>query len=294
MVTSIRNRSLIVLGVVLAIALIGGTVALAAGLLLLPPGPVTVSHGPWNAGTMGSTSDITLSNIPAGYDVTNGVYAGWCFEDNHQENAPLTNVTLVELSGVIGSQINYLINHRTGYSAQDVQVAIWLLTGTYGGTFPLTQAAQDLYNAALPNSAYVPGPGEVVAVSVISDNFAANVYQDTIIEVPLSPPPGGEGCTPGYWRNHLEDWPPTGYSPSDDFDTIFGVDYFNPDITLGKAITLGGGGVNKVARHGTAALLSAAHPDVSYPYTEAEVIAFVQSRNIDPLVAANELGCTIP
>lgn len=106
-------------------------------------------------------------------------------------------------------------------------------------------------------------------------------------------PPSGEGCTPGYWRNHLEEWAPTGYAPGDDFDTTFGVDYFNPDITLEQAVNLGGGGVNRVARHGTAALLSAAHPDVDYPYTVAEVIAYVQSGNVDDLVTANELGCPI-
>ncbi|MDH5515768.1 MAG: hypothetical protein OEY45_11480 [Gammaproteobacteria bacterium] len=107
-------------------------------------------------------------------------------------------------------------------------------------------------------------------------------------------PPGGEGCTPGYWKNHLEDWPATGYSPGDDFDTTFGVDLFSPDITLEAAVNAKGGGVKKLARHGTAALLSAAHPDVGYPFTEAEVIALVQAGDVDPLVAANELGCEIP
>ncbi len=108
------------------------------------------------------------------------------------------------------------------------------------------------------------------------------------------PPPGDEGCTPGYWKNHLEDWPATGYSPSADFDATFWVNLFNPNITLETAINLGGGGVNKLARHGTAALLSAAHPDVNYPYSVAQVIAYVQAGNVDPLVAANELGCNIP
>jgi hypothetical protein len=106
-------------------------------------------------------------------------------------------------------------------------------------------------------------------------------------------PPGGEGCTPGYWKNHLGDWSPTGYSPADDFDAAFGVDLFSPDITLDDAVNARGGGVKKLARHGTAALLSAAHPQVNYPFTVAEVIALVQAGDVDPLVAANELGCEI-
>lgn len=111
---------------------------------------------------------------------------------------------------------------------------------------------------------------------------------------PPPPPPGYEGCTPGYWRNHSEDWSATGYGWSDDYDFTFGVNYFTPDITLGTAIWKGGGGVNVLARHGTAALLSAAHPDVNYPYSVAQVIAFVQAGNVGPLIEANELGCSIP
>jgi hypothetical protein len=289
------KRRIIAIGVVLAISLVAASVALALGLLNLPLVPVTITHGVWNAGTMGSTLDIWLSNVPAGFDVTNGTYAGWCTEDNFQLNAPVTDLTLVEASGFPWDKINYLLNHRTGYSAQDVQVAIWLLTGTYAGTFPITAPAQALFDDANANGVgFVPVAGNVVAVWVVSDNFSVDQYQDTIIEVPFNPPPGGEGCTPGYWRNHYESWAATGYALTDDFDATFGVDYFNPNITLQDAIWKGGGGLNKIARHGTAALLSAAHPDVNYPYTVAEVIDFVKSGDVEALVSANELGCQIP
>lgn len=110
---------------------------------------------------------------------------------------------------------------------------------------------------------------------------------------PTPPPAGFEGCTPGYWRNHLQAWPATGYSTNQDFDTVFGVNYFATDITLGQAIKLGGGGYNVIARHGTAALLSASHSGVNYPYTVAEVIAFVKANNASALEAANELGCPL-
>jgi hypothetical protein len=106
--------------------------------------------------------------------------------------------------------------------------------------------------------------------------------------------PGGEGCTPGYWKNHLESWPPTGLSPFDDFDTTFGVDYFDPDITLDEAVNARGGGTNKVARHGTAALLNALHPDVNYSVSAADVIAAVQAGDVDALVGFNELSSECP
>lgn len=105
--------------------------------------------------------------------------------------------------------------------------------------------------------------------------------------------PGGEGCTPGYWKNHLDSWGATGYSPSDDFDTVFGVDYFTPDVTLLQALNLGGGDVYRLGRHGTAALLDAAHSGVDYPYTVAEVISMVQAGNADALEAANETYCPL-
>ena len=145
------------------------------------------------------------------------------------------------------------------------------------------------------------GDGEVVTVTTNAHSFT-EVAEFTLegsggidnIQVCRTSEPPGEGCTPGYWKNHLEDWPPTGFAPTDDFDTVFGTGYFSPDITLGDAVRLGGGGVRKLARHGTAALLSAAHPDVSYPFSVAEVIALVQAGDVDPLVSANELGCEIP
>lgn len=112
--------------------------------------------------------------------------------------------------------------------------------------------------------------------------------------VTCKPPTGGQGCTPGYWKNHLEDWPPTGYSPADIFNAVFGVSYFGSSYDLGDAINQGGGGVRRLARHGTAALLNAAHPNVNYPYSVAQVIAWVRAGVADPLAQANELGCNIP
>ena len=115
----------------------------------------------------------------------------------------------------------------------------------------------------------------------------------TSTPTPTPPPPGDEGCSPGYWKNHLDSWVATGYSPDDDFDGTFGVYLFDPNITLGEAIRKGGGGVKKLARHGTAALLSAAHPAVGYPLSVADVIAAVQAGDAETLADANELGCPI-
>lgn len=113
---------------------------------------------------------------------------------------------------------------------------------------------------------------------------------------PTKTPIGFAGCTPGYWRNHYASWEPTGFSTEDVFNTIFSVNYFEPDFTLGDAIWQGGGHFERAARHGAAALLNASHPDVEYPYSVAQVIAFVQAgdeNSINFLETANELGCSI-
>lgn len=118
---------------------------------------------------------------------------------------------------------------------------------------------------------------------------------------------GGDGCTPGYWRNHADRWLVA--AAGDDFDAAFGVDLFSPDVTLGWAIWAQGGGLGALARHAAAALLNSygGVPNgdggtVDFPYTTAEVIALVQSAAADPalvesvknlLASANELGCPL-
>jgi hypothetical protein len=149
------------------------------------------------------------------------------------------------------------------------------------------------YDTFVPWVAIPDGRLNRTAISVSTNGGATwsrlAINEDFLECAPIA----GEGCTPGYWKNHLDDWALTGYSPADDYDTTFGVGLFSPDITLDEAVNARGGGVKKLARHSTAALLSAAHPQVNYPYSIAEVIALVQAGNVEPLVTANELGCEI-
>ena len=85
---------------------------------------------------------------------------------------------------------------------------------------------------------------------------------------------GEEGCTPGYWKNHVDNWfedagnTIPSYNPGDEFGDVFGVDY--GDVTLIEALQGGGGkgiaGAHKIlARAATAAVLNAAHEGLGYP-----------------------------
>jgi hypothetical protein len=93
---------------------------------------------------------------------------------------------------------------------------------------------------------------------------------------PPPPPVADEGCTPGFWRQeqHFDSW--VGYSPTDDFETVFGVDASFDPHTLLDAVWLGGGGEQALARHAVAALLDSTSLD-NYAYTTTDVITMVQT-----------------
>jgi hypothetical protein len=97
----------------------------------------------------------------------------------------------------------------------------------------------------------------------------------TSIQIPRAfaagtPVPTPEGCTPGFWKNHTSEW--VAYSPTDDFDTVFGVDAFDPNRTLYQALRRGGGGVNALGCHAVAALGKS-----RFGLSTAEVISMTQA-----------------
>jgi hypothetical protein len=138
-----------------------------------------------------------------------------------------------------------------------------------------------------------------VTLEATQDRVASSAGSLTVT---CTPPDdgGGEGCTPGFWKQvqHFDSW--TGYSPTDDYETVFGVDAsFTLDL-LG-ALEQGGGGEKALGRHAVAGLLNSTSGGVSYDYSTAEVIALVQAayasgdfegaKNL--LEAANESGCPL-
>ena len=105
---------------------------------------------------------------------------------------------------------------------------------------------------------------------------------DDLVFCKDEPQGGGQGCTPGYWKqsHHFDDW--VNHDPSDLFGSLFDLPgalqrpEHNVDpasLTLLDAVTLRGGGVNALMRHTVAALLNATNPSVDYDYSEADVIS---------------------
>jgi hypothetical protein len=99
----------------------------------------------------------------------------------------------------------------------------------------------------------------------------------------------GQACSPGFWRNHPNDWCKTGFNPTlnhcftgpaTKFVDAFMItnftsgqipNNFNKNITLLQAVSLSGGTFNQALFQGSAALLSASHPDVSFPASVADI-----------------------
>jgi hypothetical protein len=97
------------------------------------------------------------------------------------------------------------------------------------------------------------------------------------LRVPVAP--GDQGCTPGYWKNHLSAWTGTGLSPTDLVGDTFTVPANLSALsgaTLREALGFGGGpgvlGAGRILlRAGVAAMLNAGHPSVNYTSTQTQV-----------------------
>ncbi len=118
----------------------------------------------------------------------------------------------------------------------------------------------------------------------------------------------GEGCTPGYWKNHTDSWP-TEYSPDQTVKSVFNQASEFPTLandTLLQALGYGGGsetegGARILLRAAVAAVLNASS-EVDYPRSEGDVVNDVNDALAsgdratmialaNALDADNNLGC---
>lgn len=133
-----------------------------------------------------------------------------------------------------------------------------------------------------------------------SKGAIATFYNSVAPPPPPPPTTGGEGCTPGYWkqRQHFGSWT-SPYSPNKKFSTVFSNAF--PGKTLLQVLGQGGGGLNALGRHTVAALLNAASAGVEYDLTVAQVIADFNEAYAngdyedlkDTFADLNEQGCPL-
>lgn len=190
----------------IALSVLGSLLLSSAALL------VTVKAAPWpNLPSTavqltvvdGTTSYFvsTLSGVPAGFDVTNGVYPGWCVDTSTTMIRSVSHDVILysslsppsALSGINWIAINYILNHKQG-TMMDVQEAIWYFSD---GISPGSAAAQAMVDAANANPSYDPTTGAVLAVICLpQDDPGAQI---SIIELLRQP-----GLSPGYWKHNVK------------------------------------------------------------------------------------------
>jgi hypothetical protein len=125
---------------------------------------------------------------------------------------------------------------------------------------------------------------------------------------------GSEGCTPGYWKNHTENWEE--YTSETKLNALFAFPAQQAGLgekTMAEGLAFHGGpGVNGGAqillRAATAAYLNAAHEGLGYPYRRhadpfniySQVNSALASQNRATMIslagtldAANNLGCPL-
>ena len=120
---------------------------------------------------------------------------------------------------------------------------------------------------------------------------------------------GEEGCTPGYWKNHTDNWEET--SPSTLFSALFsdGTSGVLGGVTMEQALAGGGGrgvaGAELIlARAAAAAWLNAAHEGLGYPLRRnwfvPDVVAALESGDRTRMLELaaeldrlNNLGCPL-
>jgi hypothetical protein len=235
--------------------------------------------------------------------------------DNHSVNLfqPFIDVTKAHTGGtpVVGNTLTYLITITAGGSSSDTPdlVPVSIIDSKLG-TLSISSFTESGINdnklqvgetwTLSVNYVVLPTDGPSLT-NVVSVHFRPmgfpNDLRDTASVTLTVDTPGGEGLTPGFWKNNAAKkgavaWGPTGFSPNQTLESVFNVpnSLGMDNVTLLQALNFkGGGGVRGAAqslfRAAVAAVLNASHPLVDYPMSLGDIIA-----DVNAALATNNRG----
>jgi PKD repeat protein len=151
--------------------------------------------------------EMTLSGIPAGYDVENGQYLGWCIQKSVTMTKYVNHTVALyssydpnmpeQFHNCPWNKINYVINHKQG-SRESIEKVLWYYAGE--DVYPETDldAQHMIINANANGTSFIPDVGQNIAILV----EGIQTIQRTFFELPILAPQAPE--TPQYHppRNH--------------------------------------------------------------------------------------------
>ncbi len=183
---------------------------------------------------------------PTGPWIVEGDPVEWTYVVTNTGDVDLSNVTVVDDQGVAVT------------CPQDTLAVGESMTCTGNGT-----AEQGQY-ANLGTT-----EGEAADGTIVTDEDPSHYYGASRT--------CAAGCTSNYYGNplHFGQW--RSYGPDDAYGLVFGVDVDGSLVDMIRAPLDPSNAWAALGREAVTALLNAAHPDVPYPYTEAEIIAQVRN-----------------
>ena len=165
----------------------------------LPTGQVTMKV------FSGTTSYFRtqLFNVPAGFEVANGNYTGWCSDSAHTINtntayqATLYSTYDISLPTHLyhqnWSKVNYILNHKVGTDWHQVEYAILYILNF--GNQGLNSNGWTMVNNAIANGGgYVPDCGNIIAIIAdVSPTIQRTIFELVVPSYILSTTTTGQG-----------------------------------------------------------------------------------------------------
>ena len=193
-----------------------------------------------------------------------------------QGGAPVTSISL-------GSSVTDQATVTGSAGTPTGTVTFTFYSGSCTGTV-VGSDTESLNGSGVATSAsYTPGAAGSYSFSATYNGEVGIYSSSTGACEPLTVQAAGQGCTPGFWKNHTSVW--VGFTPSELVKTVFSAAGVAPFTSVGNATllqALGFGGGSSIVnaaqillRSAVSAVLNSAQ--LNYPLTTSQIISQVNA-----------------